>query len=664
MKFYIWDLETYPGCFLFSGKFEDASETQTFEISDYVAGLNETPVNDRDRLLQWLSYVQNTGCAMVGYNSLGFDYPILHELLTSPYTFDATKASVMANTIINSQVYGQNPNMIRMQERIIPQIDLVKINHFDNVNKRVSLKALQVAMRLESVDDLPYAVANLSFGQIQVLRAYNVHDVVATEAFLKKCKYMIALRQELLESGVLSGDVLNYSDVKIGTEYLVRKIGRAKCFVKGSTPRQTIRQSVDFKSIILPKITFRTEAFEAVKTWFVSQTVWVGGDTRPNLQATLGGLEFFFGLGGVHASVENRKFETSETHVIKDIDVSGMYPAVAIANGFAPEHLGQDFVTAYRQMAADRKNYPKGSSMNLVLKLANNGAFGNSNNSYSCFYDPKFTYSITVNGQLQLLQLVEFLTLIPGVQLIQGNTDGITALVPKAVEHLFDLWCNEWEAITGLKLEHVPYKKMWIRDVNNYIALGMDGKIKRKGAYWYPINDEDYHGSSGSNWNKDFSMMVVQKAIEQVLIHGDNPEDVVRLICDPFDFMLRYKTPAGAKLYIGEKEMLKTVRYYVSTKGEPMKKIATPKGEIGTFKRRNSLSDSHYNKILSEIPKGTWDERIHTKNKSKYAAVTTSIESGKLVRECNRASNFNWSDVDYSYYVKEIDKLRIGEIHG
>lgn len=651
MRFYIYDLETYPNVFLFSGKFEDDPAFQTFEIS--------FRRNDRDKLLQWLSYLQSLGVILVGYNNLGFDYPLIHELLTNPYTFDATKASNMAQTIIHSGNYGQNPNHIRFSDRILPQLDLVKINHFDNANRRVSLKALQVAMRLESVEDLPFPIRDLTSEEIDVLISYNHHDLVATEAFKKKCNYMIQIRQELLETGVLSGDVLNYSDVKIGVEYLVRKIGRTKCYVKGSTPRQTIRQSVDFKTVILPKISFRTAEFEAILHWFEKQTMWIGGESRPALEAKLGGLNFHFGVGGVHASVENRFFETNSTHVVRDVDVGGMYPAIAVVNGFYPEHLGSDFVTAYRQLSTDRKNYPKGSAMNLVLKLANNGAFGNAGNTYSCFYDPKFLYSITVNGQLQLIQLAELLSLIPGVELIQANTDGITAYVPRDVEHLFNLWCNDWEAQTGLKLEHATYKKMWIKDVNNYCALTIDGKVKRKGAYWWPEKDEDYQGSSGSNWNKDLSMMVVQKAIGEVLIHSHKPEDIVRLFTDPYDFMIRYKTPSGAKLYIGDKEQSKTVRYYVSTRGEPMKKIATPKGELGAWKRRNGLTDSAFNKILSEIPAGQWDERIHTKNKSKYTAVTTSIESGRLVRCCNKASDFNWRDLDYEYYAAEIKKLLI-----
>jgi hypothetical protein len=652
MTLYVWDLETFSNCFLFNGKFDGAPQVETFEISPRR--------NDKDRLLGWLNYLSNAKATMVGFNSINFDYEILHDLLTNQYTFDEKRAYHLCQTIIKGQGFDRGQNNIRLSDRLLPQIDLLRIHHFDNRAKSTSLKALQFAMRSESLEDLPYDPSvDLTFEQMDHLVHYGIHDVFETEKFLQKSKPMIALRQELLESGVLSGDVLNFSDVKIGTEYLIRKLGRSKCFISGSNPRQTLRPAIAFKDIILPKISFRTEVFNAVLDWFKGQTIYPAGEARPRLETTLAGLQFHFGVGGVHASVENQAFFSSDTHVIKDIDVSGMYVAVAIANGFAPEHLGKDFTQAYRQLQSDRAQHAKGTTLNAVLKLAGNGVYGNSNNSYSCFYDPRYTFSVTVNGQLQLLALVESLSAIPECRIIQANTDGITVIFPRNTEPFFHLWKTDWELSTGLKLEEVEYSAIWIRDVNNYLALTKDGKIKAKGAYWYPKKEGDYDGW----WNKDFSNMAAQKSIEACLIRGYLPRDVVRLLSDPFDFMLRYKTPSGAKLYVGDKEQLRTVRYYVSTEGEPMKKIANPKGELGDWKRKNKITNEEFARIRSEIPKGAWDERIHTKNKGKYTAVTTSVEQGWLVKACNRASDFRWSDVNYDYYIKEIEKLQIGN-HG
>lgn len=649
-KFYIYDIETLLNIFTFTGKIQGEDTVYVFEISDRI--------NQRQQLLDHLAYLQSLDAVMVGFNSLVFDYPIIHDLLVAPYTFDHNRAYQLCKQIIGRQ--GPSGPPIRMKDRIIPQLDLFKMNHFNNKAKSTSLKGLEFAMRLASVEDcpVPFDVA-LSPEQMDQVLSYNKYDVFATEEFLGHCKEPIEMREDLLRTGVLTGDVLNYSDVKIGVEYLIKKIGRGKCFVSGSTPKQSMRSHVDFKNIILSKISYRTEPYQEVLEWFKKQGVWVDRQEKPNFKTKLAGLDFHFGLGGIHASVENKSYESNETHVIKDIDVTGMYVSVAIANGFYPEHLGQEFVTAYTQLQRDRAQYDKGTTMNAVLKLAGNGVYGNSNNSYSCFFDPKYTFSVTVNGQLQLLQLIEFLSLIPGLDIIQANTDGVTVYMPRDIDSFFQLWCREWESLTNLKLEEVEYQNMWIRDVNNYLVKQKDGKIKAKGAYWYPKKQKDYEGW----WSKDFSSMVKQKAIEQVLINDLRPKEVVRCVTNPFDFMLRYKTTAGATVYIGDKAMQKTVRYYVSVSGKIMKKRSKPKGTIGDYKRKNKLTNTYYDKIKSQIPVGQWDERINTKNKSKYMVVTTGIQAGRLVKECNRAEDFNWADVDYNYYAEEVEKLIIGSHH-
>lgn len=648
-NYYIHDLEVYPNIFTFCGKFRGVNEYQLFEISDRK--------NDSQGLWNFLSYLKSLGIEMVGFNNLGYDYFFIHEFFTNPHTFTYEKAFQISQKIINS-FRGRGIKRIGWQNRVIPQIDIYKTCHFDNAAKRTSLKALQFAMRSESLEDLPFDIRPLNNQEKDQLCSYNVHDVVETEKFFNKNEHAIDMRREYIEDGILYGDVLNYSDVKIGSEYLINRIGKYKCYA-GGKPRQTFRTLIEFRKIILPKIQFRTDTFQYVVDWFKQQSynVAIKGAERPKLTRNLAGLEFHFGIGGVHASADNKVFHTDADYQIIDIDVAGMYPAVAIANKFAPEHLGEVFVEAYTQVKKDRAKYPKGTPRNAALKLAGNGAYGNSNNPYSPFYDPQFTFTITVNGQLQILQLVEMVDLLPHCELIQGNTDGITVRIRKDMIPLFNMWCKVWEQETGLVLEEVLYNRMWIRDVNNYIAETMEGKLKRKGAYWYPTNEKEYDGW----WNKDFSNHASIIAAERYMTEGVPIEYTIRLITNPYDFMLRYKCPRGSELFIGDKKQLKTVRYFVSINGDKMKKVSPPKGELGQFKRKNGLKDDFFNAVMEQIGKDRWDERIHTKNKSKYETRTTSVQSGWLVSECNHVNNFDWNSVNYDYYIEEAKKLIIGE---
>ena len=646
-RYFVYDLEVYPNIFIFAIKCTQTGQKWVFEISDRMNQIHD--------LVAFLSWLRAIGIENVGFNNIGYDYPIVHELITNPYQFTFEKAYQMSSQIIHNPNRNFNPFHVRHSDRYIPQIDLLKVNHFDNDAKRTSLKALQFAMRSESLEDLPFKIRPLTDEEKDQLILYCFHDIDETEKFLIICEPAIEMRREYLEDGTLIGDVLNYSDVKIGTEYLINRIGRHKCF-SGGRPKQTHREMIEFNRIIFPKIFYRTQDFHEVMEWYRTQTYYVGKENGINLTKQLAGLEFHFGVGGLHASADNKFFKSDDDYQIIDIDVAGMYVAVGIVNRLAPEHLGESFITSYKGIQDDRKRYPKNSGKNKALKLAGNGAYGNSNNHYSPLYDPKYTFTVTVNGQLQVLQLAELLSLIPNCELIQANTDGITVRIKRDSIPFFNLWCREWEKMTDLVLEEVHYKNMWIRDVNNYIAEKMDGKLKLKGAYWYPETLADYDGV----WNKDFSNLASIKAAVLAITKGVPVEVAVRLVTDPFDFMHRYKATGESRLYIGEEEQLKTVRYYVSASGQSMKKVAPPKGEIGQYKRANKLKDEFFDQIMKEIGKDKWDSRIHTKNKSKYGITETAVQSGWKVRECNKADKFNWNEVDWNFYIEEAQKLLIG----
>lgn len=414
---YSFDIETYKALFSFVGKFHGTNEKHTFEIS--------RRRNDRDRLLSWLNQLQANNVHMVGYNSISFDYPIIHELMVNPHRFDHNRAYELSQAIIQSQGFGGNKYQfqVRKNDRKIPQIDLVKINHFDNINRATRLKDLEFALRMESVRDLPYDFhsPHLTDEQMDEVLLYNGHDVDATDLFLERNIHLIKMRHDLETAGVLFGDVLNFSDVKIGEQYLVNKIGRNKCF-SGSEPKQTFRHVLQYKNLILPQIEFKTEPFQKVHQWFLDQSLNVmSSDSKPSLEVDLAGIPFAFGAGGVHASASRQVFRADDDHIIRDLDVSGMYVAVGTVNEFAPEHLGRDFVQVYKQLKYDRAQYKKGTPMNAALKLAGNGVYGKSNDQYSPFYDPKYTFTVTLNGQLQLLQLVEMVTMVPDVQMIQAH---------------------------------------------------------------------------------------------------------------------------------------------------------------------------------------------------------------------------------------------------
>ena len=105
----------------------------------------------------------------------------------------------------------------------------------------------------------------------------------------------------------------------------------------------------------------------------------------------------------------------------------------------------------------------------------------------------------------------------------------------RSSKEALDKVCKQWEDTTRLHLEYAEFRKMAIRDVNNYCAITTTGKVKRKGAYEWK-----------KEWHQDASALVIPKVAEQVLLHDAPLIQTLHEWHDIMDFMMRIKVPAGA----------------------------------------------------------------------------------------------------------------------
>jgi hypothetical protein len=349
-----------------------------------------------------------------------------------------------------------------------------------------------------------------------------------------------------------------------------------------------------------------------VLEWLKAQTITETKGVFTDLTARVGGIDFVFGTGGIHGSLESTVVEADDEYAIIDLDVSSYYPNLAIANGFYPQHLGKSFCTIYKNLYEQRKSYPKKSAESAMLKLALNGVYGDSNNQFSVFYDPLYTMTITLNGQLLLCVLAEGMLSIEGLQIVQVNTDGMTVKVPRSQMFMVSAVRAAWEHRTGLQLEQVEYSRMFIRDVNSYIAEYTNGDVKRKGAYEWKLG-----------WEKNHGGLVIPKVAEQVLLKGAPIRQTVEQWPEIMDFMLRTKVPRSSYLQWGEEQTQNVSRYYIAKGGKPLKKWMPP-----------------------------------LKGKQEWRQI--GVESGWDVQVCNNLDDAGKLPIDYDYYVREIEKLVLG----
>jgi len=614
MTDWVADIETYPNCFLLGLKPVGVPVRLCYEISPWR--------NDSQEIIGMLHWLARSGARLVTFNGVGFDYPVLHTLLRAGQG-SAEMLYAKAMSIIDSQDDDQRKwsHRIKPTDYVMPILDLFLIHHFDNMARSTSLKVLEFNMRSRSIQDLPFPVGTvLTQPQIEVLKNYNAHDIDQTERFYFESLKMIAFREELTRK--LGRSFLNHNDTKIGKDYFIMSLEAAgvACYQysneDGRSPRQTRRPVIALRDAILPWIEFQTPEFQRVVEWLRGQSITETKGVFKDLSATVAGFTFDFGTGGIHGSVTNRVIEADNDHAIIDLDVSSYYPHLAMVNGFYPEHLGPKFCEIYRDLYQQRKQYAKGSAENAMLKLALNGVYGDSNNHFSVFYDPLFTMRITLNGQLLICVLAEMLLTVRGLEIIQCNTDGITVRVPVAGDNEVRRLTENWSQATQLPLEHCYYRRMFIRDVNNYLAERVDGVVKRKGAYEYELE-----------WHQNHSALVVPKVAEQHLLTGCSIREAVENWPDLFDFLLRVKLPRAHKLTIEWNgttyQLQNTTRYAITKEGGRLYKIMPPlKGS--DLWRKTAINASWNVSVLNDIE--------------------MEIDGDQL-------------GLDYNWYVTEVEKL-------
>jgi hypothetical protein len=705
-QLWVYDIETYPNFFSCAVINVKTLQCYYFELSPWYDNMAE--------LNRFLYYLNDNSAEMVGYNNQAFDWPVVnYAFIMMPAGLTNADIFKKVQLIFGTNWEDRNNHVIWADKQFVRQIDLFKINHYDNTARSTSLKMLENNMGMENIEELPVTPGYpILLNQRDTMYCYNWHDVAATLLFLSYNTKQIDLRRKLTND--FSHDFINSSDAKIGSDIFKLQLKKAGLPVDKKTPRD----SIAFKECLFNYIQFERPEFKAVQAWLVNtvitQTKEALNDINvpyslaqymnpndvvvynydgllncklrkgqrislnmipaaeiitgcmfiaKNLHVIVDGFQFDFGTGGIHGSISSSVVKTNATHKCVDIDFASYYPNIGIKSKSYPAHLGVAFCDTNEDIYNIRKNYSKKTHPmeNKAYKLAINAAFGNSNSAYSFLYDPKYTMTITLNGQLILCMLSEQLLKVPGLTLIQINTDGVTYFCPaEQVAHTMALcrWC---ESFTGLELEDITYEAMYIRDVNNYIAVDDKGERKYKGAYDYKLKDE---------WHKNFSQRIVGMAAEAALI--DNIS-VIDYLTDKFGveenkhlFCMRSKVDKSSKCLLvkdgQDLEVQRVTRYFAARVGGDLVKLMKPTKpqilawEAGNHYMHETTGDYQVKRIGVEPSSGKYQLVAESERRS-IPDRRISIEAGCKVQPCNDMKDFDWGNIDLNYYIAQANKL-------
>lgn len=276
--------------------------------------------------------------------------------------------------------------------------------------------------------------------------------------------------------------------------------------------------------------TLKVEKYKSIVNWYRNP---VNLDYKKKLEIEVADVIHLFGWGGLHGA----RVKYQDEGIFINSDVTSFYPSLMIEYGFLSRNVrhAEKFKEIYDIRVELKKEGKKKEQ--APYKIVLNSTYGASKDKYNNLFDPLQANNVCINGQLLLLDLIEHVTdKIPGAKLIQSNTDGVMFKLPN--EETIDIYkdvCKEWETRTRMGLEHDLIKKVIQKDVNNYIIVMDNGKIKSKGAYVKSLNSLDY------------DLPIVNKALMEYFISGIPVEETINNCNDLIEFQKVVKVSSKYK---------------------------------------------------------------------------------------------------------------------
>lgn len=559
----IIDCEVYRDYFLLAAQHVATGKTRTYEMYRGHA-LDVTQIK---RLMA----SQTT----IGFNSKGYDLPIITAALAG---YDCEQIKALSDSIVLD-------NLPHWQ---LPVTAPKGWDHIDLIELAIGSASLKIyggRLNARRMQDLPIdPAASISPAQREVLRNYCVNDLETTALLYNHLRPQIALRERLSEQ--YGADLRSKSDAQIAEVVIKSEIERlsgceiSKPAIKRNTRlRYTDPGFLHFYDATLRQVFERilSTDFALAANGSVEMPDWLR-DTR----IKIGDAEYQMGIGGLHSCEKRQYIEAPKDHFLADWDVASYYPNIILAQRLAPKHLGPDFLNVFEQIV-DRRIAAKRSGDKVTadtLKITINGAFGKLGSKYSFLYSPELLIQTTLTGQLALLMLIERME-NAGIRVVSANTDGIVLYGHRDFEAAMEGVAWDWMLDTTFELERTDYRALASRDVNNYLAVKLDGGVKGKGVF------------APASLAKNPDCQIIYEAAAKRIANGCPIEKTIRDCRDITKFVTVRRVTGGA-VWKGE-PLGKAVRYYYAT--------SVPSEQtINYAKNGNKVPKSQGCRPLMELP--------------------------------------------------------------
>lgn len=606
MPTYAYDLEVYPNLFVacFINAYDKSDRHYFFaykERGSTIDGLK--------------AFLAQDDLTLVGYNNRSYDDVILKALLDGQ--IKSTSDAFFLNEKIISNEYDDQYWDIYNLDFWDESIDIMVLHRFREMGVR--LKFLGVVTKHYLIQDLPLPPGTIIENKdFDTVIEYCFNDVEITLNVFERSKEELEVREKLNElfevnvttesrSGAAQKIVLERYSAETGTPvYRLKK-------------QQTVRHAINAAECIGPNLILLTPPLKAlrrtIETLVLKENVntrqfniFYDGDGNIQSQQTenkflvtlkknfkystsliFKGTRYDLGVGGLHSKDSPGVYKTDKEYTLMLADVSSYYPSLQLANNIYPRHMGVAYLNILRQLMNERlaakelsKTDPTAELAAYALKIVINSIFGRLGDRFSPLLDAKAMTTVTLSGQLYLLDLIEKISLaLEKTKIISANTDGVWVLVHKSEIEEFKKVGDGWANRIGLELDYEEYLELYQRDVNNYLAIDIECKPKPKGAF---VPGEEKDGRWIRPLDKGYNMPIVPIAIYNYLVNGIDPKDTVMNHKDIHDFVISQKVGKqfstvnyGAN---GLEYLQKTNRFIVTTSGKSLVKRRIETGTL------------------------------------------------------------------------------------
>ena len=569
-------------------------------LKDKETGIYTRIWNDNEVLRMALS----DDCIYAGFNSKHYDQFIVKGI-AADYTPQEIKK---INDFIIGGGQGWDCPLLKDFYFAFNNVDIK-----DDMQMGLSLKAIEGHLGMSVQEStVPFDIDRpLTPEERKEVEFYCDHDVDTAER-------LIDIRKDYLKNKVQIGRLAGLSDVKA--------MGMTNAKLTAAMLKATKKPHDDERQYVYPENLKREYIPPEVFAFFdkmydpsISDKELFSG----KLEFQIGECPGVVGYGGIHAAIPHYFFEETGDRVIRNKDVASYYPHLMTLCGYTSRNIPSAEVF---ENVLDTRMKAKASGDKATanaLKLVVNTTYGALLNKYNDLFDPLMGRSVCITGQLFLMELAQHLYKdIPGLKIVQLNTDGIMVECDKADLDKLNEICDEWQSRTGFELEEDSVVKIAQKDVNNYVEVQPSGKSKAKGGYLVKGI------STVGAFNINNSCCIVATALKEYFVNGTPVDETINGCDDIFQFQIVAK--AGAK-YREAYHMVDGVK-------EPVQKV----------NRVYATADERYGKLF----------KVKSEDDS-----TAKIEM--LPEHCiiDNDNHLSISDVDKSFYI-EMAKKRVNDFMG